>query len=158
MARDSKPTKTRFERRAVELRERALRMCKGDCEQATSLLMNTIIELLSKPDSAVAARALYQLSDLAKQAAQHQTTITQIKALEIELFNATTDEERERIARDIRQKMPSAPSAQAQRINTIVQQHQLHALYAHRRTAATSEDRQQLDDHIARLQASSTES
>lgn len=158
MPRKAKPKLTSFERKAADLRQRALRSCKGDREQTSSLLTHVIVELWSKSNPTDAARALINVSELSKRAALHQTTVAQTRALEAHLASAQTDEERESIVLAIRRLTSRAPSKEVKRINAIVQQHQLDALYEQRRHASTHDERRQIDEHIARLETAPADS
>jgi hypothetical protein len=142
---------------SAELRKHVLALCNRDRERASSLLFQTLVELWVDAGEDEAARALYNISDVAKRAGQHQLTLKQVRALEVQLQQATTDGERERIAAAIRRLLPVVASPQARRMNAEIQKAQLAALYDHRRKAKTTVDRDKIDDRITELQTSLAE-
>ena len=144
---------TTSKRRSNDLRQRVSRWTKGDRKVSTSLLFTAIVELWSKAEPSDAALALFELSDLARRAAQRQTTVTQIRALELQLAQATTDKEREGTLLALERLRTTTPSAEAKRVHTLAQRHHLGALIAQRGNAQTHEERQQIDANIVRLDA-----
>jgi hypothetical protein len=128
-------------------------LCKGDREQAAELMMKMIVDLWGKSAASEAARSLFRLSDLAKRAGHHQTSVALIRTLEADLAHARTDEDRARITREIQRHLPIAPSQEALRINAVIKRYQVAALSDQRRHANTQDERRQIDDTISRLQS-----
>jgi hypothetical protein len=124
---------------------------KGDREHASSMLVRALIELWAEAEPDEAARALLNLSELARRAAEAKIKLKQIRALKADLVSATTDPERERIARRIRELAPIRPSAEARRLNALAQHAQIQALFEQRLTPQTHVERVQIDARIAEL-------
>lgn len=148
-----KKVRSSRESRVVEIRRKALHSCDGDVNESSIVLSEAILRIeVDRDEPAMAARALMLLSERFKQASLHHGRIVQLRALDVELTKAKSDDEKRRIRANISRLAPSDEQVRARDVlQRDTDEWHLAALKKQLHTADTMEDRRKIVRRIEEL-------